>query len=183
MVPRVAIEPRLTLELIGDQHVAAGSAMVALSRAELMPWMPWAESSDEPAFRAFVARVVAQRARGGPDGAAYAIVVDGAFAGIVDLHDAIPGVRSASMGYWLGTPYTGRGWMTKSVIALAAIGFGDFGLQRIEIYADAENLRSRHVAERAGFALEVIRPSRFAAIRGRAEAVYARLAPGVDVHG
>ncbi len=173
---RIAIDERLTLEPIGFQHVAAGTAMIDRSRAELIPWMPWAETSDEDAYRAFVARIVAQREVGGPDGAAYAILVDGAFAGCIDLHDAIPGERSASIGYWLGTPYTGHGWMTRSVVALAAIGFRTYGLHRIHIYADVDNLPSRRVAERAGFTFASIRPSPVAAHRGRSEAVYERLA-------
>jgi len=172
LLSSVVVDDRLTLELLTEQHVAAGSAMIARSRAELVPWMPWAESSDEAGFRAFIARVVAQREHGGPDGAAYAILVDGLFAGIVDLHDAILSQRSASIGYWLGTPYTGHGWMTKSVCAIVEIGFGAYGLRRIEIYADVDNFRSRRVAERAGFRLETIRPSRAAAFRGRQEAVY-----------
>ncbi len=177
MRDRVEIDDRLTLELLGEKHVAAGSAMVALSRAELLPWMPWASETGEAAYRTFVARVLAERA--GPlatGGATYAILVDATFAGCVDLHDEEPGRRSASIGYWLGTPYTGHGWMTKSVLALAAIGFGELGLQRIEIYADVENVRSRNVAERAGFTLTSTRPSPAAAHRGRTEAVYVRTA-------
>jgi ribosomal-protein-serine acetyltransferase len=173
----IVVDDHLTLEPIGPQHVAAGSALVHVSRAELIPWMPWAAASDETAYREFVARVTAQRERGGPDGGAFAILVDGAFAGTVDLHDAIPEVRSASIGYWLGTPYTGHGWMTRSVVALAEIGFGTYGLRRIQIYADVDNVRSRRVAERAGFTFVSIRPSPAVAHRGRNQAVYERLAP------
>jgi RimJ/RimL family protein N-acetyltransferase len=67
--------------------------------------------------------------------------------------------------------------VTKSVVALAAAGFGAFGLRRIEIYADVENVRSRRVAERAGFRLERTRPRRLADGRRTEEAVYVRLAP------
>jgi ribosomal-protein-serine acetyltransferase len=174
----LGIDERLTLELLDERHIAAGHALVAASRAELMPWMPWAAGTDEGAYRVYVARVVADRS--GPlatGGAAYAILVDGAFAGCIDLHDEMPGQRSASIGYWLGTPFTGQGWMTKSVVALAAIGFGDLGLQRIEISADAENVRSRRVAERAGFTFERIRTRRLGDGTARDEALYARIAP------
>jgi ribosomal-protein-serine acetyltransferase len=174
----LGIDERLTLELLDERHIAAGHALVAASRAELMPWMPWAAGTDEGAYRVYVARVVADRS--GPlatGGAAYAILVDGAFAGCIDLHDEMPGQRSASIGYWLGTPFTGQGWMTKSVVALAAIGFGDLGLQRIETSADAENVRSRRVAERAGFTFERIRTRRLGDGTARDEALYARIAP------
>ncbi len=178
MTERIAIDERLTLEPLDLEHIPAGSAMVVRSRAELLPWMPWAATTDEAAYRGFVMRVRADRTRGTlTGGTAYALMVDGAFAGCVDFHDEIPGARSASIGYWLGTPYTGHGWMTKSVVALVAFGFGPLGLRRIEIYADVENVRSRNVAERAGFTLDRIRPRRFSDGTERDEAVYVRLAP------
>jgi len=141
--------------------------------------MPWAETTGEGAYREFVGRILAHRASAATitGGAAYAILVDGAFAGSIDLHDEVPEDRSAALGYWLGTPYTGHGWVTKSVLALAAAGFGAFGLRRIEIYADVENARSRRVAERAGFTLERTRPRRLVDGRRTEEAVYVRLAP------
>ena len=178
MIDRLALDERLTLELLGEQHVVDGNAMVARSRAELLPWMPWAESTNEAAYRAYVSRVLADRA--GPlasAGAAYAIVVNGAFAGCVDFHDEHPGQHTAAMGYWLGTPFVGHGWMTKSVVALTELGVREFGLRRIEIFADVDNLRSRAVAQRAGFTFETIRPRRLADGRMRDEALYVRLAP------
>lgn len=177
MIARIRVDERLVLELLGPQHVDAGTALIDRSRAELIPWMPWAEGSDEAAYREFVARVEVGR-RGGSraGGAAYALLVDEAFAGCIDFHDEIPAERSAQIGYWLGTPYLGRGWMTKSVTALAALGFTNLGLHRIKIVADVENVHSRRVAERAGFALTAIR-RRWLDGRERDEAIYERLAP------
>ena len=178
MIDRLVLDEPLSLELLGEQHVVDGNAMVARSRAELLPWMPWAENTDEAAYRAYVSRVLAERA--GPmasAGAAYAIVVDGAFAGCIDFHDENPGQHTAAMGYWLGTPYVGHGWMTKSVIALTELGWREFALRRIEIFADVDNVRSRAVAQRAGFRFETIRPRRLADGRVRDEALYVRLAP------
>ena len=176
MQERIVVENRLALELIGPQHTAAATALIDLSRTELTAWLPWAETTDEAAYREFVARIAAGRSDGSLAGSAYAILVDGAFAGCIAFHDEIPGERAAQIGYWLGTPYVGRGWMTKSVDALATVGFAAFGLRRIEILADAENARSRAVAARAGFALRTIRRGLFAG-RERDEAVYERLAP------
>lgn len=175
MTARIVVDEHLELEPIGPQHIAAGAALIDRSRAELIPWMPWAGASDEVAYREFVTRVEAARQDGSrTGGAAYALLVDGAFAGCIDFHDEIPAERSAQIGYWLGTPYWGRGWMTKSVMALVALGFAKLGLHRIEILANAENVRSRRVAERAGFALATIRRRWFDG-RERDEAVYERL--------
>lgn len=172
MNARIVVDECLVLELLGSQHVASGTALIDRSRAELIRWMPWAETSDEAAYREFVARVESDRQGDSQaGGAAYALLVDGAFAGCVDFHDQIPAERSTQIGYWLGTPFWGRGWMTKSVTALVALAFADLGLRRIEILADAENVRSRRVAERAGFVLAAIR-RRWIAGSERDEAVY-----------
>ncbi len=173
----IVIDARLTLEWLGERHIVAGTAMVDRSRPELVPWMPWAEASDEAAYRAHLARIEADRASGA-GGDAYAIVVDGAFAGSIDLHGELPDERSAQIGYWLGTPYWGHGWMTKSVVALVRHGFTTRAMRRLELIANAANVRSRAVAERAGFTLRELRPRVVAAGEDRYEAVYERHAIG-----
>jgi ribosomal-protein-serine acetyltransferase len=172
----ITVGERLRLEPLGEQHIAAGSALIDRSRAALLPWMPWAAASDEAAYEAFVMRTLRdRRAAATPAaGCTYAIVVDGAFAGCIDLHDEIPADRSAAIGYWLGTPYWGHGWMTQSLIALTGHAFATLGLRRLELLADTENARSRAVAERAGFTLVRTRRRLF---DDRHEAVYERLAP------
>ncbi len=44
--------------------------------------------------------------------------------------------------------------MTRSAAALTTFGFETLGLHRIEIRADAANVRSRAVPERLGYTLE-----------------------------
>jgi ribosomal-protein-serine acetyltransferase len=178
LAQRLVVDDRLVLELIDERHVAPGTAQIAASRVHLTPWMPWAVTSDEAAYRAYVTTVAASRAGdSATGGAAYAILVDGAFAGCIDLHDEVPGVRPPAIGYWLGEAFQGRGWMTRSVNALVAYAFRELGVARVELYADAANARSRAVAVRAGFLLCEIRCRRLADGREREEAVYERHAP------
>jgi ribosomal-protein-serine acetyltransferase len=174
MFERIVVDERLTLELIGEEHIAAGTAVVEASRSDLSRWMPWAAGSDEAAFRAYVGRVKAERAGSHSSaGAAYAICVDGAFAGSIDLHNEVAAKREAAIGYWLGSQYTGSGWATKSVVAMTKLGLEHFRLLRLEIIVDVDNIRSRRVAERAGFTLETIRPCTVDEERGF-EAVYVK---------
>jgi RimJ/RimL family protein N-acetyltransferase len=65
-------------------------------------------------------------------------------------------VPSCEIGYWLHTAHTGRGYMTEAVGVLLAMLRSHFHVRRVEIRTDAKNLRSRRVAELAGFQLEGI---------------------------
>ncbi len=93
---------------------------------------------------AFV-EIFAQRADERP----YAITLDGSLIGIVGFtfgEDHPP-----ELGYWLGEPHWGKGYMTEAVKALleAAYATGQFKLIRAR--ALASNAGSLHVLEKAGF--------------------------------
>ncbi|MNS61051.1 putative ribosomal N-acetyltransferase YdaF [compost metagenome] len=62
--------------------------------------------------------------------------------------------RKASIGYWLGSAYQGKGLMTKSCKALIDYSFAELGLNRIEIRAGVGNQKSRSIPERLGFTEE-----------------------------
>ncbi len=62
--------------------------------------------------------------------------------------------RSTMIGYWLGSDVAGRGLMTKAVRAMLGFVFDDLGLNRLELQAHVENLKSRALAERLGFLFE-----------------------------
>jgi len=76
-------------------------------------------------------------------------------------------VPSCEIGYWLHTGHTGRGYMTEAVGVLLGMLRTHLHVRRVEIRADAENLRSRRVAERAGFQLEGILRNHCVAAGGR----------------
>ncbi|QRF22408.1 GNAT family N-acetyltransferase [Alicyclobacillus sp. TC] len=59
--------------------------------------------------------------------------------------------RSASIGYWISKEYEGKGVMTKCCKAMINYAFRELKLNRIEIRAIKENVRSRAIPERLGF--------------------------------
>ena len=75
--------------------------------------------------------------------------------------------------------------MTRAVEAVAAYGFGDYALHRLEILAAVGNAPSRAVAERAGFALDkATLRERLRAPHGYDDAaLYVRLAPDDTAEG
>ena len=56
----------------------------------------------------------------------------------------------ASLGFWLGHPLWGHGYMPEAVAALMRHGFADLGLPAIWSEHFEENLRSRRVHEKVG---------------------------------
>jgi RimJ/RimL family protein N-acetyltransferase len=87
----------------------------------------------------------------------FAIEVDGQAAGGIGF---IPGTDveriSAEVGYWLGQAYWGRGIVTAALVAVSDFAFSSFELHRLFALPFAENVASRRVLEKAGYALEAI---------------------------
>lgn len=90
-----------------------------------------------------------------PAGTDLAIEVDEAAVGSIGL--ALQGDvyrMTASITYYLGTAFWGRGIMSEAVGAFAAHAFTNFDLHRIEARVFARNVGSARVLERNGFVLE-----------------------------
>jgi ribosomal-protein-serine acetyltransferase len=125
-------------------------SLVERERDRLGVWMPWVELTrtieDE---RRFLEAVVSDPRN--LDG--LGLFVEGRFAGGVGMRPDQFGIV-ADIGYWIGSPWEGRGFVTRAVRALLEIAFEELGLHRVTIRAGVENLRSRAIAERLGFTLE-----------------------------
>ena len=58
------------------------------------------------------------------------------------------------IGYWIKTSETGKGFISEALSALENHAFSNLKARRIEIRAAETNLKSRSVAERAGYKLD-----------------------------
>ena len=78
-----------------------------------------------------------------------------------------------NIGYWVRQSRQRRGVATRAVRTIAAYGFNDLRLTRLEIVAAVDNRASRGVAEKVGAVFECIARNRLV-VRGeaRAAAVY-----------
>ena len=62
--------------------------------------------------------------------------------------------QAASVGYWIGAPYAGRGYMSAAVGAIIPFAFDVLGLHRLEAACLPDNHVSMRVLEKAGFQRE-----------------------------
>ena len=85
----------------------------------------------------------------------FCIEINGAAVGGIGIHPGQDVHRhTATLGYWLGAEFWGRGIMTEAVAALTDFCFENFPLRRISAEVFANNPASARVLEKAGFTFE-----------------------------
>jgi RimJ/RimL family protein N-acetyltransferase len=72
------------------------------------------------------------------------------FVGVISLKGIDLINKKASLGYWIGEEYGGKGIATKSVRLIISYAFSELGLQEIYAYVFSENKPSIRVLEKNG---------------------------------
>lgn len=127
------------------------------SLTELKPWMPWAtDDYDEKAGEEWCRRAAAEFLSRKQLQYLLLSSQDGQHLGTVGVHKLDWDVRSCEIGYWLRTPHWGQGFISEAVNRIMKMVLEDLRMRRVQILTDELNLKSRAVAERAGFQLEGI---------------------------
>jgi ribosomal-protein-alanine N-acetyltransferase len=127
------------------------------SRLFLTPWEPtWAQDEISRGAYRYKLRRYTEDSR---DDKAHALFVfrdqDDALIGGVTLSNVRRGVaQAASLGYWAGEMFAGRGYVTAAVQAVVRFAFDDLELHRVEAACQPDNAASRRVLEKAGFTQE-----------------------------
>ena len=175
-IPDVELsDGRVTLRLLGKQDAEAVFALVDRNRGFLSRHLPWpaeCTSVDDVEARIDSWEMQALMANGAcwgifehgarslepAGGSAPASVKQSAgglqLAGVIVLGWIQAAHRSASVSYWLGEEFTGRGLATSALVFISRFAFETLGLNRLEISASLQNPASIAVATRAGFAQE-----------------------------
>ncbi len=134
-----------------------GASCARTSRSFLTPWEPIWPSDDltrsgfRRRLRRYTEDIVEDRA--------YPFVVfredDGTLVGGVTVANVRRGiVQAGTVGYWIGQPYAGKGYMTAALRVLLPTLFGELNLHRIEAACIPTNASSIRVLEKCGFARE-----------------------------
>ncbi|HLH11228.1 MAG TPA: GNAT family protein [Methylovirgula sp.] len=127
------------------------------SRAFLTPWEPTWPGDDltRTAFRRRLRRHMQEMV----EDEAYPFLVfresDDALMGGLTLGQIKRGVaQSATLGYWMGLPFAGKGYMSRAVRATTGFAFTSLRLHRIEAACLPHNEASIKLLERNGFKRE-----------------------------
>lgn len=126
------------------------------SRAFLEPWEPvWPDDDlTRPSFR----RRLQRYARDQQADLAYSFLVfdaRGKIVGGVALNNVRRGVaQAASLGYWMGAPYAGKGLMNAALSALVPFSHNVLRLKRIEAACLPHNAASVRLLEKQHFQRE-----------------------------
>lgn len=171
------LDDRTSLRLLEAADAEQLHGVIVAEREQLVLWMPWAAEQAIEGTREFVRS--SRRRWAADEGFDAAIVDDGRLAGCIGFSRMDRANRSASLGYWLAGASQGRGIVTRATAALLDHAFTTFGLHRVEIRAGTENVRSRRIPERLGFAREgVLRDAERIGERYIDHVVYAMLDRG-----
>ncbi|CED91784.1 MAG: GNAT family N-acetyltransferase [Actinomyces succiniciruminis] len=143
---------------VGDE--SAWRRLRLADDARLTPWEATLPPDSPDALGSFRDYVRAQNrlARRG-EAMPFVLEVDGVFAGQVSVSSIRWGaLECASVGYWIGAPWEGRGVMTLAVaMVLDHLLGARVGLHRVEIDVRPSNARSLAVCRRLGLHSEGVR--------------------------
>ena len=80
---------------------------------------------------------------------------DGVIVGVANLSQIVRGpLQSTYLGYYVGAPFTGRGYMTEGIRLVLDHAFGKLRLHRVEANVQPSNEASLALVERLGFTRE-----------------------------
>ncbi len=124
------------------------------SREFLTPWEPlWAtDSLTRGAYRQRLKMANAE----GRAGQGYTLHIfladEPTLIGAITLAQVRRGVaQMATLGYWIGAPYAGQGYMTESLGLVTHFAFRDLGLHRLEAACLPSNEASQRLLRRLSF--------------------------------
>jgi ribosomal-protein-alanine N-acetyltransferase len=147
----------VTLRIPQMADFAEWASLRESSREFLAPWEPtWpVDDLTRSAYRRRLRRY-------GEDlrtdqGYAFLIVrnADNVLLGGLTLANIRRGVAQAgSLGYWMGQPFAGHGYMTAAVRAVIPFAFATLRLHRLEAACIPTNVGSMHLLEKTGFVRE-----------------------------
>ncbi len=164
MVPERIATPRLVLRRLEDRDIP--QLVTLLGDWQVTRWLarvphPYGEQD----ARSYLRDVTAPGARDlhyaialGDQGAETDLLIGGIGLMMPDEE----GQRSGSeLGYWVGNPYWGKGYITEALPPFLELAYGPLSEPLIYARVMADNLRSRAVLERLGFDYKGLRPTFF----------------------
>lgn len=148
--PFLTIDSELSLHLARPELSQAIFEAVDADRNYLRQWLPWVDNTQSLAdTEKFIRRSMEVNSSG--DQLISFVVFKEELAGSVGAVKINKDRRSCEIGFWLRSKLQGQGIMTRSCAALINYLLCIKNLNRIEIFAARDNLKSQAVCQRLGF--------------------------------
>jgi ribosomal-protein-serine acetyltransferase len=151
----IKITESLELRPLHKEHAPALFALTDRNRVYLRKWLPWLDhtrvENDSLCFIHSSIKAAAEGSR-----FTLGLWKDDTLCGIVSFNEIDRTNQIGTLGYWLGSEYTGRGLMTQAVRTLGLYGFTKMNLNRIVIKVATANRQSQAIPDRLGFTREGI---------------------------
>ena len=144
--------PRLTVRPLNEADAPALFAI--FSHPEVMRYWSSPPYTEIEHARLMLRHVQEGYATGGHLRLGIARRSDDALMGTCSLFSFQTASRRAEIGYALGRPYWGAGYMHEALTALVDYAFGALNLHRLEADIDPRNTASARTLERLGFRYE-----------------------------
>ena len=151
----IKVDDEIELGLFEERHAQALFELTDRNREHLREWLPWVDSTTSVEDSLSFIRVSLE-AFSYNNGFPVGIWYKGQLAGCIGYHYFAWTTRRTEIGYWLGQEFSGKGIMTRATRKLIEYGFGELGLNRIEIRCAPGNLKSQAIPKRLGFTQEGI---------------------------
>ena len=150
---QLCVDDQILMKEIDEGEVVNIFNAIDAERDYLSKWLPFVEKTIDIEFtRGFVNSYLYSDKKD----VTFAIYFEQRFAGLIGLKDTDETNKKTEIGYWLSSGFQHKGVVTKCCKALIAYAFENMKMNRVQLKAGTENVRSRAVAERLGFELEGI---------------------------
>jgi RimJ/RimL family protein N-acetyltransferase len=150
--PMVLQTERLRLRFMDERDT--DSLFEICARPEVMRYTPYAPMKERAEAAAMIERIMKGYRERTSVQLALERKADGVMLGDCVLFSFHQTSRRAEIGYKLGTPHWGQGYMHEALQTLVDYGFGTLNLNRIEADIDPRNTASERSLVRLGFTHE-----------------------------
>lgn len=151
----LTIDDHISLELTAPKHASGLFDTVDNNREHLSRFLPWVGNMQSVEnFKTYIEYCELQYQQ--KTDVSFVIMVNNKTAGRIGMHHMQLQNKSGAIGYWLAKEFEGRGIVTRACKTIIRYGFEELALNRIEIKAAENNIRSQAIPEKLHFKKEGI---------------------------
>lgn len=155
----ITVDEQIRLEVIAPHHAAGLLEVVNANREHLAQYLPWVGAMQTVDDFARYIQLCEQKTADKLE-ISFVIYRQDTLVGRIGLHHIQPANKSGAIGYWLAKTAEGSGIMINSCRKLIEYGFSVLQLNRIEIKAAVQNIKSQAIPQKLGLFREgVLRES------------------------